>query len=216
MNGRGDMLCFFAVPEEATPLRRAARGRLGLRIVVTGMGPHRARAGVGRAWESGCPALVLTCGFAGGLNPALRRGTVICAVDADFPLDGALRAAGAVPGRFHGADRVLVTAAEKGALWRQTGADVVEMESEIIRSVCRERRVPSATVRVISDAADEDLPLDFNRLMTPDFELSYRRLARELVRKPAKVMALLRFRRGLRQASERLTSVLLAALAAPG
>jgi adenosylhomocysteine nucleosidase len=183
-----------------------------LRIAVTGIGRQRARAVALRTLVAEAPALVLTCGFAGGLNPSLPRGAVVCATDEAFPLEGALSAAGAVHGRFFCADRILVTVAEKAALWQQTGADAVEMESEAIRAICLERRIPSATVRVISDAAGEELPLDFNRLSTPDFRWRYARLAAEMVRCPGKVFELIRFRAALGQAAGRLAEVLAAAL----
>jgi len=207
-----EVLCFCAVGEEAAPLRRAGPGRPGLRVVVTGMGRSNARVGASRALAQRSPALVLTCGFAGGLNPALSCGTVVYAADACFPLESALRAAGAVPGRFHCASHVAVTAAAKRELREQTGADAVEMESEEIRALCREHRVPSATVRVISDAAAADLPLDFNRVTTPDGRLSYPRLMGVLARQPGKILALVRFRRILRTAADHLAAVVLAAL----
>lgn len=208
MNTGNAVLCFFAVVEEATPFRRLVRRRSDLLIETTGMGSRRARTAASRALQQKRPSLVLTCGFAGGLNPALPRDTVVFSADDKFPLDEALRAAGAVRGRFECADRILVTAVEKAALWRRTGADAVDMESGAIRLVCREQGVPSATVRVISDAADEDLPLDFNRLASSDFEFKYARLARELARRPAKLPELFRFRRRLTEAANRLAAVL--------
>ena len=212
MNAVGQSLFLFAVVEEARPFLRATRGTAGLRVEITGIGPRKAREAVLLALEKSRSVFVLSCGFAGGLNLSFPRGTVFCFVDDGFSLESVLIEAGAIHGRFVCSDRIVVTAAEKAALWQRTGADAVEMESGVIRDICRERGVSSATVRVISDAADEDLPLDFNHLSGPNFELSYARLATELVRRPGEALELLRFRRVLREAACCLARLLVKAM----
>jgi hypothetical protein len=151
---------------------------------------------------------VLTCGFAGGLDPVLELASVVWDADAGFPGAAWLRDSGAVPGRFHCENRVAVTAVEKKALRQRTGADVVEMESGVIRRLCRERGIPSATVRVVSDTAGEDLPLDFNSLTTPDLRLDPMKLAFALIRAPGRIPELLRFQRRVSRAANRLAEVL--------
>ena len=153
------------------------------------------------------PALVLTCGFAGGLNPELKIGDVVFSTD-EPALHEKLKVAGAKATEFYCAARVAVTAAEKAELRRTTGADVVEMESEAIHALCRERGIRCATVRVISDTANEDLPLDFNRLSNPDSSLNYGKLALAVAKSPGKIPALLRLQRHSRLAAERLAQVL--------
>ena len=86
--------------------------------------------------------------------------------DAGFGKD--LEEMGVVPAKFYCHRRVAITAEEKSVLWKETGADAVEMESSVIRTICHELKIPSATVRVISDDARQDLPLDFNALMTSE------------------------------------------------
>jgi adenosylhomocysteine nucleosidase len=98
----------------------------------------------------------------------------------------------------------------------QTGADAVEMESAAIQAVCAEAGVPCATVRVISDAAGEDLPLDFNRFTRPDYRLDFGRLLWAVVRTPAVVRPLLRLRRTTRAAALRLAAVLTEVIRAAG
>jgi len=135
-------------------------------------------------------------------------GRVVYEAERGSALEAALEAGGAVRGRFHCADRVLVTAAEKASAWRATGASAVEMESGVLRACFEQGGIPMATVRVISDTAMESLPLDFNRYATPDMRMDYPRLMGALVRRPAVALELMRFRRRLGRAAGALASVL--------
>ncbi|SPE52571.1 Purine or other phosphorylase family 1 [Verrucomicrobia bacterium] len=204
---RGTVLVCFAVKEEAnsfTSLSSTPR----VQTLLTGIGPRNAERAIRAALARQRPRLVLSCGFAGALRSGLRTGTVLFALDGQKDLEAALVAAGARPTRFHCCDRVASTAAQKQALRQATGADAVEMESQTIRAICREKNVPSATLRVILDEAEEDLPLDFNLLMTADQRMDYRKLALALVRAPAKIGALRRLQKQSRAAAENLAQVL--------
>jgi adenosylhomocysteine nucleosidase len=206
------VLVCFAMKEEAR-FFAASQAPRECRVLITGVGRRNAGKAFGRAIAGEeRPRLVISAGYVGGLNPALALGTVVVEADAETGLAERLARSGAVAGRFHCVDRVAVSAAEKAALWQATGADAVEMESAVIRALCREKGIPSATVRVISDAAGEDLPLDFNALMTPDERLSYARLAWAVATSPAKIGALLRFQRQTASAGRKLAAALHKAL----
>ena len=116
--------------------------------------------------------------------------------------------AGAKPARFYCSDRIATTAVEKSKLRAETAADAVEMESAAVHAICRERGIPCATVRVISDAAGEDLPLDFNQLARPDMSLDYLKLAGAIAKAPGKIGALMNLQRKTRAAGENLAQVL--------
>ena len=201
------VLVCFALKEEAGPFKRRATGRPGIRVLVTGMGGRNAERAIRLALAGDRPDCVVTSGFAGGLRPELAEGTVLFEGDtAEF--ESALVANGARRGRFHCLNRMAITASEKSELWKQTCADAVEMESSPIRAVCRQEAIPSATVRVILDTAGEDLPLDFNKVLTSDQKLHGGKLALAILRSPAKIGALRRLQLRNNAAAEWLGEVL--------
>jgi adenosylhomocysteine nucleosidase len=197
------VLFCFAVEQEAKFFSQP-----GMEVLITGIGRENAERSLHRALKQNSYQLVLSCGFAGGLNPYLATGTVVFATDEDAGLTAPLLSAGACPVRFHCHDRVAITVKEKRELWEATGADAVEMESQIIRAICRAHEIPSATIRVISDAANENLPLDFNIFMTAEQQLSYARLILALLGSPSKIPAMLRLQRQTHVAARNLAKVL--------
>jgi uridine phosphorylase len=247
-NEKSEMLVCFALKEEAAPFRKMAADKSGISILITGIGRQNAEKSL-REFLNSCrsrgdetqikniletphvvsydPNLVLTCGFAGGLNPDLKPGDVVFETESFSSRSRGdetqtkqnretphvvsynnLVAAGAKPAKFFCADRIATTVAEKKKLRAETGADVVEMESETIHAVCREREIPCATVRVISDMANEDLPLDFNQLAKPDRNLDYVKLALAILKSPGKIGALLKLQKQTRFAAEQLADIL--------
>ena len=202
----GALIC-FAVKEEARPFQKLAAGKSGTSILVTGIGRNNAEKFVRKFLAENSARAVLTCGFAGGLNPALNLGTVIFSTD-DEKLLEQLQVAKVQPAKIFCAERIATTVAEKNELRRSTGADAVEMESGVIQSICRERSISCATVRAISDTAGEDLPLDFNQLSKPDKNLDYGKLAWTIVKSPGKIGALMRLQKNCRFAAEQLSEVL--------
>jgi adenosylhomocysteine nucleosidase len=201
-------LVCFAVREEARFFRSAqwSDGQVG--VLVTGMGRSNAVQALEQALASAKPELVLTCGFAGGLRAGLPVGTVVYSEDAEAGLGGVLTELGAVPVRFLCSTRVAVTALEKRQLRAESGADAVEMESQALRDLCRGQNIVSATVRVISDSVEEDLPVDFNALMNERCQMRYWRLAGAVLRAPGTIRGLLRLQRQTRQAGQELGRVL--------
>ena len=215
-NAPVDWVIFFAVKEEAKFYHPLPLCRQSQQVWLTGMGRRNAVENFRWAAKELQPRRVLTCGFAGGLNPLHRAGTVLFDSDFDAGVADALEKAGARHGKFFCTTRVAVTAAEKRTLWENTKADAVEMESAVIRELCRQSQIPSATVRAISDAADEDLVLDFNALMTTDQRISYCKLLRSLVSSPTNIPKLIAFQRQTIMSARELARVLGALLRSVG
>jgi nucleoside phosphorylase len=92
-------------------------------------------------------------------------------------------------------DHVITLGREKRDLARHGSA--VDMESFAVLSEAAERGIPAVAIRVIGDAADEDIPLDFTRAIRPDGTLGIGRILREAAGRPDRWMSLFSF--GLRQ-----------------
>ena len=220
-------LVCFALKEEAAPFRKIAAAKSGVAIRIVGIGRANAEKSIRGFLANNSPELVLTCGFAGGLNPNLKIGDVVFEIspcrsrreEAQIKTENQLEpphvgcyeqlvAAGARPVTFFCADRIATTVAEKKQLRDETGADAVEMESAAIQAVCRERGVPCVTVRVISDPAGEDLPLDFNALSKADKSLDFGKLILAIAKSPGKIGALMALQKKTSFAAQQLAAVL--------
>ena len=201
------VLVCFALNEEAHAFQDPAASRPHPYILITGIGKTNAERSVREFFTQHTPERVFTCGFAGGLNPALKTGDVVFDTK-ESALREKLVNAGATPATFFCSLRIATTVSEKADLRRTTGADAVEMESEAIHAVCRERGIPCATVRAISDKAHEELPLDFNRLAKPDSSLHYGKLMIAIAKSPGSIPALLRLQNNCKFAAERLAETL--------
>ena len=204
----GTALICFALKEEAAPFRKAVAANNKVEVLVTGIGRVNSEQALKSKLSVLQPSEVFTCGFAGGLDPQWPVGQVLFETGESALHDRLLRA-GAQPGRFYCADRIATTAVEKHELRQRTGADAVEMESGTIQALCRERQIPCATVRVISDAASTDLPLDFNQLSKPDLSLDYRKLALAILCSPQRMRGLLELQRNSSRAAAALSEVLM-------
>ncbi|MCD6338464.1 MAG: hypothetical protein J7M29_03665 [Verrucomicrobia bacterium] len=200
----------FAVRAEARPLLAWAARRPGISILLTGIGPERAARTLRSRLAAARPRLVVSAGFAGGLNPDLPLGATLASGPPE--LIEPFRAAGAREGKFASSPRVATTPEEKAALRKQTGADAVEMESTAILRECAAAGAPALVVRVISDPANRLLPLDFNRAVDGQGRPRPLFFAKKLLRRPGTAIDLLRFSREARFAARRLAEVLRAGL----
>jgi len=196
----------FALPEEAGPFRKACGADVP--VFFTGIGKANAEKAAREYLAGHAPGLLLTCGFAGGLETRFKVGDVVFETSNEA-IRAKLVAAGAKAAKIFCADKIASTAAEKKKLRDETGADAAEMESGAIQIICCERGIPCATVRVISDTANEDLPLDFNEFLTPEKKLDMSKLMLTVAKKPWKMGALMELQKKTKIAAERLGDVLM-------
>jgi adenosylhomocysteine nucleosidase len=143
---------------------------------------------------------ILSIGFCGALDPALRIGDIVVSGEVPEGLGASY-----VQGDVASIDRVVTTALEKRDLRGATGASVVEMESAAVAEKARGWNVPFGCIRVVSDVADEDFPMDFNRYRDADGRFDRVRIALGAMGRPfTAIPGLIRLDRNCRRAAERL------------
>ncbi len=117
-----------------------------------------------RLIRAGARALV-SFGVAGGLDPALRPGTLLVPHEVltdgrRLPTDPDLnrRLGQASDIALLGAERIVASAAAKIALFNATRAGAVDLESGAVAQVATRHGIPFAVLRAICDPAERDLP----------------------------------------------------------
>jgi nucleoside phosphorylase len=107
---------------------------------------------------------------------------------------------------FYTAATVVTTAEEKGRL--AAVADVVEMESfDVVKGSCS-WGARCIAIRAISDRAGEDLPINFNKAISSEHQISLPRVLAQVAKNPVSLGSLIRFGERSRRAAESLAHFL--------
>lgn len=172
----------FALPQESALFRKqlterrveergslpVISGRLAGRNVLvfhTGIGASRAYQKTVTVLATAAPSLLISSGFAGGLDPALRAGDLVVANNvSDAYLLARLQSSidRFQIGRLFTAREVIESPAAKSALRTATDAIAVDMETEGIARACAGSATAFLSIRAISDGSADALPVPTN------------------------------------------------------
>jgi len=212
-----------ALAAEARHLTPLADGTL---LAVSGMGMAAASQSAQALVEAGAGALV-SWGMAGGLDPALVAGTVFLPSEVVAAegvvlstashwrerLSMAVRTQPAttlpiiLQGRLLTSPKAIGSLSEKAALFQQTGAAAVDMESLAIAEIAHTHQLPFIAIRVIVDSAGDTLPRAVTAAADSEGHLQVWRLMGALARAPADLPPLMRLARRYRAANRSLAAI---------
>lgn len=193
-------------------------GRL-VAAVITGPGRKNASRGAQLLIGGHRPNWLISAGFGGALDPALRRNDVVFVndvadeeglslhIDVTLPDDPANTRASL--GKLVTVDRIIRTAAEKAALRDRTGAGVVDMETSAVAALSGDRNQKFLAIRIISDEASVDLPREIATILGRSGGYRVGAALGAIWRRPSSLKDMWALREHAIAAAERLSKVLI-------
>ncbi len=151
-------------------------GRLPISVVISGVGKTNARTAAQLLCESDRPSALVSLGYAGALNPELKRGDIVlssyCRNDEEIQvtaldqnLSERLKAVADESHEHHvyvsplyTANRIIARHEEKRQLYDRMHTDIVDMESFAVYQIAKSRGIPFIGIHAITDTAEEDIP----------------------------------------------------------
>jgi adenosylhomocysteine nucleosidase len=189
-----------------------------LAVLLTGMGCKKARLEATKAiWNSDVDICV-SSGLAGALRPEHGIGEILVpqqvlaakldrVISCDLTLvESAVSSGAKRVSTFYTADRVIIRAEEKKSLG--AAGDAVEMESGDILFEAAALGARVVAARAISDAWDQDLPIDFNSVATEEGDVSISRILGKVAGSPGSVPSLIRFGQQSKRAAQAMAEFL--------
>jgi hopanoid-associated phosphorylase len=154
-----------------------------------------------RTLVRGCPGII-SFGVAGGLAPDLSPGTCVVGsavwsgskrmpTSREWSQKLLRTIPDAVSGMLVGVPAPIAHPDEKRALYLETGAIAVDMESHIVAAVAHDHDVPVAAIRVITDPAKRALPRSAVAAMRPNGTTNIAAMLRSVLSRPRELPALL-------------------------
>jgi len=146
-------------------------------LIETGVGCEAAQRGTEAALKLHQPAWVISTGFAGALTSDLRRGHIVMAkhvvdthgrrIDIGLRMDQAH--IDATPslhaGTLVSVEQLIRSRDERERLANEHEAIACDMETFAVASACQQAKTRFMSVRLISDAVDDELPKEIERLL---------------------------------------------------
>ena len=187
-----------------TGLAREARilSRPHLAVAVGGGNVATLQARIAHAVEAGAKRII-SIGVCGALCPTLAVGDCVVAteiVTEEERLDTHRRWSEELLGRLPqarpatlaGTDVILKSPESKRSLRERTGADAADMESHIAARLARQRGLPFAAMRIVSDDSRQCLPPAALVAMSANGRINLLAVLRSLFANPGQIPALLR------------------------
>jgi purine-nucleoside phosphorylase len=202
----------FALPSESSDFVRLLSGRgQDVALLHTGVGKKACRARIEPFLDRQRFDLLISSGFAGGIDSSLGVGDLLLAENFSDP-QPLIRARAILVSRVARlvtADRVIESETDRARLAREHNAAAVDMETEWIAQACAERKLPMLSLRAISDTATAPFPappavlFDLERQKTDPLKLGV-----HLLKHPSHFVRLIRFARQIATVRANLAAAL--------
>jgi len=201
-----------------------------LLLAANGAGPQLAmravevaiRAITSAELSSSALEAVVSTGFCGALDPALREGQMIVAKEV---LDWANKerydcvevtgGAGAISGLVVSQDRIAADREEKRSLRNDAGGVAVEMEAAGVAARVKRAGLPFCCIKVVLDRAEESFAIDWNRMRDREGRIARGKIMVHALRRPNLLLELFRLKRRSEEAARVLGEFLVSSRISP-
>ena len=181
-------------------------------IFHTGVGQAAAEPAIERFLDAVRPTILVSAGFAGGIDDQLVPGDRIVAENYSDPalvrlVSDRFDSTRIRLGRLFTAASVIDSPAERTQIARENGAFAVDMETSFIARACQQRGVRMLSLRAITDTLKKPFPIppavlfDISRQKTKPAALLW-----HLTTRPASIPRLIRFARQVEIARNELAA----------
>lgn len=221
----------FALPAESSGLVARLRGRKSatsdetkiihgkidnrsVTIFHTGVGRQSCEKKIDDFFNNELPRVFIAAGFAGAVRNDIQAGELILAENfSDQRLlseaQRVLNREGLRIAKLFTSPAIVDSINERNEIARASGADVVDMETEVIAQSCAARGIPMLSLRVVSDSPRNPFPAPPNVL----FDMQLQRtnpatLLAYLFKHPIALWRLIQFGRQVAKARAALTSAI--------
>ena len=193
---------FTPVEGAGAPIYRTQNGQDELYAVITGIGTRHLQSELRQLFAKTVDVCIAS-GLAGALKKEHRVGSILvaktikeeagCTViqSQDHLVEMAAQCGAKVVDFFCTAKSVVHSSWEKQRLAET--ADAVDVESFHIMSEAHRAGVPAVAVRAVSDPAENNLPINFNRVINTHGQIGWAAMLSELAKAPSRVPSFVRF-----------------------